>query len=109
MIDTKDLLSKILITLNGSGKLIGTTLYTGAITEMLLEYWNEDNYLVIEQDGGGEGGSEDCYTIIKFEETYYRFDYKYYSHDGFQLEYSDLSYINVREVMPKQVMVTEYV
>ena len=57
----------------------------------------------LEQDGGGEGGSEDCYTVVQFGDKYYKIAYSYYSHDGF-----DYSYADVYEVTPVERLVTFY-
>lgn len=54
---------------------------------------------LMEYDGGGEGGSEDCYSIIRVGQRYFRCDYEYYSYNGF--DYSDGS--EVYEVAPKTV------
>ncbi|WZW73086.1 hypothetical protein [Vibrio phage TCU-VP03-AIR1] len=58
----------------------------------------------IEQDGGGEGGSEYCYTILEKDGRYFKTEYSYYSYHGYD-NYGD-SFV---EVYPKQVTVTQYV
>lgn len=40
----------------------------------------------IEQDGGGEGGTEYCYTILKVGDDYFKFEYSYYSFDGYNVD-----------------------
>jgi len=60
---------------------------------------------VMEYDGGGEGGAEDCYSIIRVGKRYFRCDYEYYSYEGFN--YTDES--EVYEVVPKKVEVIQYV
>lgn len=57
----------------------------------------------IEQDGGGEGGSEDCYSVIKVDDIYYKITYSYFSHHGFETEYAE-----VFVVSPKQKTITVY-
>lgn len=57
----------------------------------------------IKQDGGGEGGTEDCYTVLLVEGKYYKVFYSYASYDGFYYDYA-----SVREVKPVDRMVTFY-
>ena len=58
----------------------------------------------IEQDGGGEGGSEDCYAVFQWKDRYYRVDYNYYSYHG----YENLDMENIYEVFLKERTVTFY-
>ena len=59
---------------------------------------------VMEIEGGGEGGSQDCYTVFKVGESqYFQVNYSYYSYDGFSTEYAD-----IYEVVPREVLVTQY-
>ena len=60
---------------------------------------------VIAQDGGGEGGAEDCYAIIKFEGNFYKFEYYYRSHDGY---YFSSVKDTFKQVFPKEKLVTVY-
>lgn len=73
------------------------------------DFWNfsfnRDKYEHIEQDGGGEGGAEDCYGVIKFKDKYYKTEWKYYSHNGF--DFCGAKYY-IREVTPKQKTITVY-
>lgn len=57
----------------------------------------------IEQDGGGEGGSEDCYTVFSIGDITYKVTYNYYSHHGFETDYAQ-AYI----VTPVQRTITAY-
>lgn len=57
----------------------------------------------IEQEGGGEGGAEDCYTVIKLDGVFYKILYYYYSHHGFDTEYAE-----VMVVTPKEKLITVY-
>lgn len=57
----------------------------------------------IEQDGGGEGGGEDCYAVIKVDGVFYKITYSYASYEGFNYDYA-----NVSEVNPVQRLVTFY-
>lgn len=64
-------------------------------------------YTNIEQDGGGEGGTEWCHTIVEEKSgdttKFYKVTYNYYSHNGFEFDYADMS-----EVTPKTKTVTVY-
>ena len=60
-------------------------------------------FSLIEQDGGGEGGSEYCYSIVKLDDVFYKISYSYYSHHGFEFDYAE-----VRKVEPKKKMITVY-
>ena len=111
-INILNLLSDILLELNNNNLYLGYSLEYGhknpLYNMICFGPGKTSNFEIVEQDGGGEGGSEDCYTIIKFNETYYRFDYKYYSSEGFQLGLDDLDNIDVYEVVPRAVVVTQY-
>lgn len=57
----------------------------------------------LEQEGGREGGAEDCHSVIRFKNKLWMIHYKYYSYEGY-----DLDYATVVEVEPKKVLVTQY-
>lgn len=57
----------------------------------------------IGQEGGGEGGSEYCYAVIKVGDKFYKIEYSYYSHQGYDTDDAELV-----EVFPKQKTVTVY-
>lgn len=57
----------------------------------------------IKREGGGEGGSEDCYSVIKVDGVFYKVYYNYFSHYGFCTEYAD-----VRVVTPKEKTIIVY-
>ena len=57
----------------------------------------------IEQEGGGEGGAEYCYTVFKWKGTFYKVTYNYYSHHGFDFDCSE-----IYRVTPKEKTVTVY-
>jgi hypothetical protein len=57
----------------------------------------------IEQDGGGEGGAEDCHTVFSIGDVTYKITYNYYSHYGFDTKHAQ-AYI----VTPVQHLVTLY-
>ena len=62
-------------------------------------------YEHLEQEGGGEGGSEYCYGVFKLKGKVYRAEYRYYSYHG-----SDYSGIldTLMEVKPVQKVITVY-
>lgn len=62
-------------------------------------------YQYLEQDGGGEGGSEYCYGVFKINDTIYKAEYSYYSHYGH--EYDDIT-STLREVKPVEKTITVY-
>ena len=69
-------------------------------------FYNEDkshSIQFIEQDGGFDGGAGDCYTIVKFDDIFYKISYSYYSHYGFKLDYASL-----KKVTPKEKTITVY-
>lgn len=57
----------------------------------------------IEQEGGGEGGGEYCYTVLKLGNNFYKVEYNYYSHQGYDTDCAALY-----EVTPKQQTITVY-
>lgn len=58
---------------------------------------------VIETSGGGEGGAEDCETVLKIGNRYFSITYSYYSHHGFEFDYG-----SIYEVKPVEVTVTQF-
>lgn len=78
------------------------------------EKWNEYDILhgdfpensrveFIKREGGGEGGTEDCYSVIKVDGVFYKVTYSYYSHYGFETDYAE-----VFVVSPKKKIITVY-
>lgn len=57
----------------------------------------------IEQDGGGEGGGEDCYSVIKVDDVFYKFEYDYRSYEGYTFDDPE-----PQVVSPVQRLVTFY-
>lgn len=52
----------------------------------------------IEQRGGGEGGGEQCHSILQFgEDIFLKISYGYYSHDGFDFDYATLGWVSRSE------------
>lgn len=62
-------------------------------------------YEHLEQEGGGEGGSEYCYGVFKLKGKVYRAEYSYYSYEG--SDYSDILG-TLKEVKPVQKTITVY-
>lgn len=54
----------------------------------LLDGWIKDipDYRHIEQHGSGEW-QYDCYTVFEWKGQMYKYDYKYLSHHGYELDY----------------------
>lgn len=66
---------------------------------------DEYDYEFMEGDTGGEGEGEYCYGVIRFRGNYYKAEWSYYSYNG--CDYDNIT-STIREVFPKQVMVTQY-
>lgn len=62
-------------------------------------------YKHIYSEGGGEGGAEYCESVFKYGDKFYKVDYSYSSYWGY---YTDTIWENIREVNPKQKVVTVY-
>lgn len=65
--------------------------------EFLNEYADQpatERVVHIEQEGGGEGGSEYCYAVIKVDGVFYKVEYNYASYDGFNWDYAEVSVVN---------------
>lgn len=58
----------------------------------------------IEQDGGGEGGTEWCYTVFEVHGKLYKMNYSYYSYNGYDFDNWD----EWTEVKPVEVTVIKY-
>lgn len=66
---------------------------------------NHTDIEVIKQEGGGEGGTEYCYAILKHDDNFFKVSYSYYSHQG----YSESGAFNsITEVKAKEKMITVY-
>lgn len=63
------------------------------------------DYEHLEQEGGGEGGSEFCYGVFRLGDKFYRAEYSYYSHHG--CDYDGIEH-TLKEVKPTQKYVTVY-
>jgi len=69
------------------------------------EYLKGAGYTHIEMEGGGEGGSEYCYGVIKIGDEYYKAEWSYYSYQGHDYDYIENT---IKSVKPVQKMVTVY-
>lgn len=71
----------------------------------LLEYGHTrpEGLVFLDQDGGGEGGSEHCELVFKWKGRVYKLTYSYYSHRGY-----DFDYARMYEVAPVQKTITVY-
>lgn len=76
--------------------------FYGETTEILKQTYG---YKHLQQEGGGEGGAEDCFGVFELEGKAYRVYYSYYSYHG-----HDLTGIvdSLKEVAPVQKTVTVY-
>ena len=62
-----------------------------------------NDFGIIEQEGGGEGGAEDCTLVFMWKDKYYRLNYSYYSYHGYDFDDAMLY-----EVTPVEKVVTVY-
>ena len=67
---------------------------------------DEWGYEHLQQEGGGEGGSEYCYGVFRLGDKIYKAEYSYYSYNGH--EYDGI-YHTLKEVKPVQKTITVYV
>ncbi len=77
-------------------------LYRQKEQEILEELGGYDH---LDQEGGGEGGSEYCYGVFRLGDKIYKAEYSYYSYHG--CEYDGIA-DTLREVEPKQKTITVY-
>lgn len=69
------------------------------------EYENCIGYNHLSQDGGGEGGSEECEGIFQLKGKTYRAHYSYYSYNGHEYDYI---VDTLEEVKPVEKTVTVF-
>ena len=62
-------------------------------------------YAILQQEGGGEGGAEDCFVVFSFKDKIYKMEYEYSSYGGYDV-YGSVE--GITEVKPVQVTVTHY-
>lgn len=72
------------------------------LTDQMLQ---ANGYEHLDEDGGGEGGAEDCYGVFRWNGTIYRAEFTYMSHYGYETWGIQSS---LREVKPVERMVTFY-
>lgn len=65
--------------------------------DALMEGYEDNGIELLEQDGGGEGGSENCYSVLLVNGVYYRVNYRYYSHIGFETDDATVTIVTPRE------------
>ena len=68
-------------------------------------YKSLEDFEHIEQEGGGEGGTEWCHSVFKWKGKYYMMNYSYYSHNGCEF---DGAIDGIQEVTPTEKTVTVY-
>lgn len=66
---------------------------------------NEVGYEFLQQEGGGEGGSEYCFGVFKLKGKTYKAEWSYYSYDG--SNYEDIV-STLQEVKPVEKTITVY-
>lgn len=62
-------------------------------------------YAHLQQEGGGEGGSEYCFGVFALGGKVYRAEYSYYSYNGHEYDYIEST---LKEVQPVQKTITVY-
>ena len=74
------------------------------LSEVLTENYQEvPGFKHITQDGGGEGGTEYCYSIFSWKDVTYKMEYSYYSYHGCDF---DGAIDTIREVRPAEETIT---
>jgi len=73
--------------------------------KVLSKIYKDFGYEHLEQEGGGEGGSEHCHGVFKLSGKIYRADYGYYSYEGYCY---DSIVVTLREVKPVSKTITVY-
>jgi hypothetical protein len=58
---------------------------------------------LVDREGGGEGGAEDCYSILEIDGVFYQVTYNYYSYVGYEFDYAEVTIVT-----PKQKTITVY-
>lgn len=73
--------------------------------DKVLSILDELDYEHLYQDGGGEGGAENCEGVFRLGDTIYSASYSYYSYEGY--DYTDIQ-DTLREVKPVEKTITVY-
>lgn len=71
--------------------------------DLIRGYDGENIFEHIENDGGGKGGSEDCYSVIKYKGEFFKITFNYYSHQGYYFDNAEAF-----RVKPVEKLVTVY-
>ena len=73
--------------------------------ENIIENWFlPSDFKYLAQEGGGEGGAEDCFCVFSWKGQCYRVDYNYYSYHG----YDNLEMSQIYKVEPKEKTIFVY-
>lgn len=64
-----------------------------------------EDYQFIDNEGGGEGGTEYCFGVFKWKGHYFKAEWSYYSYDGYNI---DGIFNTLKEVTPKEKTITVY-
>ena len=75
------------------------------VNDRRADQMKQFEYEHISQDGGGEGGSEECHGVFTVYGKIYKAEYSYYSHSGHD---TDEILSTLREVKPVQKTITVY-
>lgn len=65
----------------------------------------EVGYEVLEEQTGGEGEGEYCYSVIKIGDKYFKAEWSYYSYNGCDYDYIEDT---IKEVTPSTKTITVY-
>ena len=68
--------------------------------------WSHEDFKHLEQEGGGEGGAEYCYTVWSWKDKIYKMEYSYMSHCVHDF---DEAMNTIREVKEVEKLVKVYV
>lgn len=66
-------------------------------------FQSADRLVYIDGDGGGEGEGEYVWAVFKFDGVFYKAEWNYYSHHGYDFEGLEFT-----EVAPKEKTITVY-
>lgn len=81
------------------------TLHWSKLQAAFKAFTDEFELTNIERDGGGEGGGEYCYGVIKLGEEYYKAEWTYYSYQG--EDFDDIE-STITQVSPRKKTITVY-
>jgi len=78
------------------------TRFENFLTFYRLDHLDTDRIQVIEREGGEAEGEYAC-TVFTVDGVFYKAEYRYFSHVGY-----DFDYMEVYEVTPKETTITVY-